>query len=181
MTNWFNKHRLVVGVALAISSLVAGLLMPNPDPATDRTRAGVEVSSLQFADLEGRVSSLRSFQGRVVVLNFFASWCAPCHDEAPILEAWERGHPNRIRLLGVALRDSRPKLKAFMARYGLTFPVMPTTKEGDLARAFGVVGIPHTVFISKSGRVVSQVVGPLTARTLEAGVAEAERATPLGR
>jgi thiol:disulfide interchange protein len=58
----------------------------------------------------------------------------------------------------------------------LTFPVMPTTKEGDLARAFGVVGVPHTIFISKSGRVVSQVIGPLTTRTLEAGVAEAERA-----
>jgi thiol-disulfide isomerase/thioredoxin len=181
MKVWVSKYRLMIGVGLALTSLIAGVLMPNPDPTTDRTRAGTEVSSLQFADLEGRVSSLAAFEGRVMVLNFFASWCAPCRDEAPILEAWQRDHPDRVHVLGVALRDSRPKLEAFMARYGLTFPVTMTTKEGDLARAFGVVGIPHTVFISKTGRVVSQVVGPLTAPTFEARVVEAERAGVLGR
>jgi thiol-disulfide isomerase/thioredoxin len=175
MTTWVRRYRLTFGVGLAVVSLVVGVLMPNPDPTTDRTRAGIKVTSLQFADLEGRVSSFKQFQGRVVVLNFFASWCAPCRDEAPILEAWQQQHPERVQILGVALRDSRSKLEAFMIQYGLTFPVVPTTKEGDLARAFGVVNIPHTVFLSKRGRVVSQVLGPLTAKTLETRVVEAER------
>ncbi|NJK43079.1 MAG: TlpA family protein disulfide reductase [Pleurocapsa sp. SU_196_0] len=178
---WVNKYRLTLGVGLAIASLVAGLLMPNPDPTTDRSQAGTRVPSLSFADLEGQPRRLEDFTGRVLILNFFASWCAPCHTEAPILESWLETNPNRVQVLGVALRDSKAKLRDFMTRYGLTFPVTMTTKEADLARAFNVVGIPRTVFISKEGRVVSQVIGPLTRQTLEARVVEAERAELPGR
>jgi cytochrome c biogenesis protein CcmG, thiol:disulfide interchange protein DsbE len=174
VTRWLTQHRAALAVALGCASLIAGLLMPNPDPRVDRTRAGTPVPALSFADLEGRQLNLEDFQGRVLILNFFASWCAPCHTEAPILETWLETNPGRVQVLGVTLRDSRPNLEAFMTRYSLRFPVTMTTKEADLARAFGVVGIPQTVFISRNGRVVSKVIGPLTPQTLEARVAEAE-------
>jgi cytochrome c biogenesis protein CcmG, thiol:disulfide interchange protein DsbE len=170
----FKKYRLTLGVTLGLSSLVAGLLMPNPDSMVDRTRAGTRVPSISFADLEGRRWNLEDFHGRVLILNFFASWCAPCHTEAPILETWLETNAGRVQVLGVALRDSKSKLRDFMTRYGLSFPVTMTTREADLARAFEVIGIPQTVFISRDGRVVSKVIGPLTTKTLEARVAEAE-------
>jgi cytochrome c biogenesis protein CcmG, thiol:disulfide interchange protein DsbE len=174
VTRWLTQHRATLAVVLGVLSLVAGLLMPNPDSTVDRTRAGTRVPSLPFADLEGRRWNLEDFHGRVLILNFFASWCAPCHDEAPILETWLKSNPDRVHVLGVALRDSTSNLEAFMTRYSLTFPVTMTTKEADLSRAFGVVGIPQTVFISQAGRVVSTVIGALTPQTLEARVAEAE-------
>jgi cytochrome c biogenesis protein CcmG, thiol:disulfide interchange protein DsbE len=87
-----------------------------------------------------------------VVMNFFASWCTPCKREAPMLERTWRAYKGRgVRFVGVATHDSRTDARTFVARQGITYPVV-IDGEGSLTRAMGLFGLPETFFISPEWR-----------------------------
>jgi cytochrome c biogenesis protein CcmG/thiol:disulfide interchange protein DsbE len=112
-----------------------------------------------------RLSSLR---GKVVVVNFWASWCAPCKDEAPLLErAWRRWRARGVVILGVNAQDFTSDARAFVRRYGLTYPSVHDA-AGETLERYGVTGFPETWFVNREGRLVAErVQGPLTAVQLE--------------
>jgi cytochrome c biogenesis protein CcmG/thiol:disulfide interchange protein DsbE len=120
--------------------------------------------ALRLPDLRrpARTVSLRGLRGRVVLVNFFASWCAPCRDEAPMLERWQR----RLRarggtVLGVDAVDARPDALAFVRRMRLTYPIARDV-DGSEARRYGVAGYPESALLDRSGRVVAIARGPLS-------------------
>jgi cytochrome c biogenesis protein CcmG, thiol:disulfide interchange protein DsbE len=99
--------------------------------------------------------SLASLRGRVVVLNFWASWCEPCRTEAPLLretQAKLAGH--RATVLGVTYRDTTSDSRDFVRHYRLTFPEV-RDGDGDFARAYGTNQLPETFVIDRAGRVVA--------------------------
>lgn len=120
-----------------------------------------------------RLSSLR---GRVVVLNFWASWCIPCKSEAPLLEAaWQRYRRQGLVVLGVDAQDFKSDARHFIRRYGLTYPSVADGSGSTLDR-YGVSGFPETWFIDRRGRLVAEHVnGPLTAERLTRDIALAQR------
>ena len=125
-------------------------------------------------DTDGKLS-LAALRGKVVVMNFWASWCVPCKEEAPILQAAsQRWAGNGVVFVGVDEQDLRGPARAFMKRYGITYPLI--SDDGPLVGHFGVTGFPETFFIDRRGRVIPpHVTGVVTHALLEKGIRRALR------
>ncbi len=128
--------------------------------------------TLPALDGNGEIS-LDGFRGRAVVVNFWASWCAPCREEAPLLEAAWREHRGRgLVVLGVDARDLAADGRAFVREFALTYPNV-YDGPGKIADSFGLTGVPETYFVDREGRVVHLVSGPLTEVSIEEGIERA--------
>lgn len=100
-------------------------------------------------------SSLASYRGTVVVLNFWASWCEPCRVEAPLLQrAQQTLRAHRATVLGVSYLDASPDSQAFVRRYHLTYPELRDT-DGEFARAYGTNQLPESFIVDRFGHVVA--------------------------
>jgi cytochrome c biogenesis protein CcmG/thiol:disulfide interchange protein DsbE len=115
--------------------------------------------------------SLASLRGKAVVLNFWASWCGPCKDEAPMLEsAWKRYRDKGVVVLGVDAQDFDVDAERFVDRAGITYPVV-RDKHGSTLGHYGVTGFPETWFVDRQGRLVGEhVSGPLTQEELDRNI-----------
>jgi cytochrome c biogenesis protein CcmG/thiol:disulfide interchange protein DsbE len=111
----------------------------------------------------GTPIALEALRGKVVVVNFWASWCNPaCYDEAPVLErAWRTYRDRGVVVVGVDMQDTPDAAQAFIERFGLTFPNAPDV-GGKLAVEYGVYGVPETFFVDRRGRIHAKHVGALT-------------------
>ena len=161
---------LPLAVALCAAALLAllayGLDRNEPDRGIERALAQGERRPAPKLDLpmlwgEGR-GSLGSYRGRVVVLNFWASWCAPCRDEAPLLERWHRRiEPQGGTVLGVDALDSTDDAREFVRRFGISYPNVRDV-SGERLRPFGIAAYPETFVIDRRGRIAALVRGPVT-------------------
>ncbi len=114
--------------------------------------------------------------GKPVVVNFWASWCVPCADEAPILEAAWRRDRQRVTFVGVDVQDVDADALAFIRKYGISYP-NGSGNAGPISVSYGMRGVPETYFVSPDGRVVRKWNGPLTAAGLDQFLAELQRAS----
>jgi len=134
---------------------------PAPAPVTapaappfdpDRAVVGSPAPEIVLPTTDGRTVRLADLRGRPVVLNFFASWCRPCEEEMPALEALARD--GRVGVVGVTYRDSPADARAFVKRLGVTFPTLIDDDTASaVARAYGVRSPPMTFFIDSRGRI----------------------------
>jgi len=115
--------------------------------------------------------SLADFRGKVVVLNFWASWCQPCKQEAPRLEAaWRRYREQGVVVLGVDAQDFRSDGQRFVERFGVTYPIAHDRNGSTLGR-YGLTGFPETWFVGRDGRLVGErVTGELSEEALERNI-----------
>jgi cytochrome c biogenesis protein CcmG/thiol:disulfide interchange protein DsbE len=111
------------------------------------------------------------------VVNFWASWCGPCEDEAPVLEAaWREHRDEGLVVVGIDYDDFRTDARRFAEKNGMTYPLV-YDRGGEMAKAYGLTGVPETFFIDRRGRLVGEpVVGGIEARDelrerFEAGLA----------
>ena len=119
--------------------------------------------------------SLESLRGKVVVLNFWASWCGPCKKEAPLLEAaWQAWRDRGVVVVGVDAKDFTGDAKRFMRRYGVTYPNVHDG-SGDLEEPYGLLAYPETFFVDRRGRIVEHVIGQIHERAeIDAGIRVAQ-------
>ena len=119
----------------------------------------VKAPDFTLKNLEGSEVSLNDFEGKVVFLNFWATWCGPCRAEMPSMERlWQRFKEENFVILAVDLRESREEVVSFMEEHGLTFPVLLDSK-GRIGSMFGARAIPTTYLIDFAGEVVGRAVG----------------------
>ena len=106
------------------------------------------VPDFELPVLGGGTMSSEDLKGSPVVLNFFASWCAPCREEAPVLqEAWERYRDEGVRFVGVNVQDTAAGARAFVREFGITYPVVRDADQ-DVAEDLRVYGLPQTFFVT---------------------------------
>ena len=134
-------------------------------PAPDFTLAALSTHSAS-------ATSLASFKGKPVVINVWNSTCAPCVQEAPLLQTeWQRvqAQGQAVVFLGIDFQDARSDGLSFLQKYGITYPNV-LDASGSVAISYGVTGTPETIFIDRRGMVVQKVIGELTAQTLESNL-----------
>lgn len=152
------RRAVVVFVpALAfIGLLTYGLLTSAPQ----RIDAGTRLPAFELTRLdEEGVMTEGDLAGAPVVINFWASWCIPCKEEAELLqETYERYRDEGVVFLGVNIKDADVDAQAFIDEYGITYPVVSDPSE-ELARDLGVKGIPETFFIDADGAFVGTAAG----------------------
>lgn len=138
---------------------------------------GGDDARLLDLDAAGAVARVEQHEGATpVLLNLWASWCAPCRDEAPVLAAAERRYRGRVAFLGINYQDSHEGARAFLDTFSIRFPSV-FDPSGAVAREFGLRGIPVTVILDRDGAEIFRRVGTLTESEL---VAALERAVAAG-
>jgi cytochrome c biogenesis protein CcmG, thiol:disulfide interchange protein DsbE len=191
---------VILGVGLFLGLLAYGLVTSAPSTRLDESLAGgeaaeapdFELSVLEEGtlpkSLEPRLTSamaddrlsLRELRGTPVVLNFWASWCIPCREEAPLLEkGWQRYGPRGILFLGLNMQDLTDDARDFLEEFGITYPTI-RDPINDVARDYGATGIPETYFISRQGKVIGHVIGVVSKRQLANGAIAARTGDVMG-
>jgi cytochrome c biogenesis protein CcmG/thiol:disulfide interchange protein DsbE len=134
-------------------------------PLEGLREAGADVPGFSTADLK---------RGEVTVVNFFASWCAPCVQEHPLLMAMKQ--EAGLRIVGVNYKDPAPGGRRFIGRYGNPYAAVGVDADGRAAIEWGVYGMPETFIVDGEGRIVWKHVGPITREALEIQIMPAIRA-----
>jgi len=111
--------------------------------------------------LGGESASLSSYKGKVVFLNFWATWCPPCREEMPSMETlYKRYKDKGLEMLAINLSENTNTVRQFMDNNGYTFPVMMDS-DGRVGGAYGIRSIPTTLIIDREGKIVAQVIGSI--------------------
>jgi cytochrome c biogenesis protein CcmG/thiol:disulfide interchange protein DsbE len=105
------------------------------------------------------------FKGKVSIVNVWASWCVPCHDEAPLLTAL--ASDTRLQIVGINYKDSPDNARRFLGRYGNPFTAVGVDGNGRGAIEWGVYGVPETFVVGRDGTIVYKMVGPVTPDNLD--------------
>ena len=123
-------------------------------------------------DLNGRTVNLAGMHGKVVLLNFWATWCAPCEAEIPVFSGWQREYaPRGLQVVGISLDDSDAPVRKLVARLHPDYPiVMGDAKLGE--RYGGVLGLPQTYLIDRNGVVRAQFQGTADLKAMESRIKE---------
>ncbi len=158
MTRWFTWLPLAVVAALGL--LFAGYALHHDPHVNPAALVGKPVPAVLLQPLTGGPPQpVRTAGSGPMLINFYASWCAPCVEEAPALVALKaEGTP----ILGVAYKDATDKSQAFLQTYGNPYAAILADPKGRAAVEFGVSGVPETFAVSASGMIVGKHTGPLT-------------------
>jgi cytochrome c biogenesis protein CcmG/thiol:disulfide interchange protein DsbE len=189
----------IVAVGLFIALLAYGIAKQAPDDTIDRSLAdnrsapapGFSLEVLERGILPPRLErrlvpamadgklTLEELRGVPVMLNFWASWCIPCREEAPRLQrGWERWGKRGVLFLGLDMQDLPEDARDFLREFRITYPTI-RDKGKEVSVRYGATGIPETYFITARGRVVAHAIGAMSSEQLNRGIAAARAATPL--
>jgi cytochrome c biogenesis protein CcmG, thiol:disulfide interchange protein DsbE len=154
---------VLVAVVALIALLSYGLASNEPDRGVEQALGSGGREPAPDVELPlldgGGDASLADYRGKVVVLNFWASWCGPCKVESPLLERWHRRLSKQGGLvLGVDVQDIDGDARAFVDEFGLTYPML-RDGPGDLRDEFGILGLPETFVVDRQGRIAAVVRG----------------------
>jgi thiol-disulfide isomerase/thioredoxin len=162
-------------LAVACGSAAAGVyvynsrLKPAPDPAAQLAR-------LNLPDADGRQVDLARWQGKILVVNFWATWCAPCREEMPVLvRAQQKYAGNGVQLVGIAI-DSADKVRQFGSELSVNYPlVLGGMAALELTQRLGNKAgvLPYTLILDRAGRTVLSHLGPITEPELDQAIARA--------
>ena len=145
-------YRLGSGDPARIPSALIGRPVPQTDlpPVEGLVQDGQQLPGLTAA----------AFKDNVTLVNVWASWCVPCHDEVPMLD--ELAKDKRIRLVGINYKDQADNARRFIGRYGNPFNAVGADPKGRAAIEWGVYGVPETFVVGRDGRIAYKLVGPIT-------------------
>jgi peroxiredoxin len=157
-SRWINTVFVVIGLLVAFVGLPAfdGWSMGSRVPTV-----GTQAEDFRLTDLEGKSQSLGQYRGKIVLVNFWATWCKPCTTEMPAMQTvYEKLRDKNFVVLAINELEDDEKVREHIKQYGHTFPVL-MDHDNKVANQFGVFGLPVSVFIDQEGRVQEYIKGGL--------------------
>jgi cytochrome c biogenesis protein CcmG/thiol:disulfide interchange protein DsbE len=172
------KRRLAVSLPLVFFLALAALFFfrlgsgdPSRIPSALIGRPAPETSLVPVPGLLARDGTqlpgieATGFKGAVTLINVWASWCIPCHDEAPLLNALSED--SRIRVVGINYKDQPDNARRFLGRYGNPFAAAGADGNGRASMEWGVYGVPETFLVGRDGKIAYKLVGPITEANIQ--------------
>ena len=154
---------LATGAGLSAMDAVPGA------QAQERSLVGRAAPAIAAKDFDGQVVRLREYRGKVVLLNFWASWCGPCKVEMPTFARWQKQYGGRLQVLGVSMDDDAGAAKAAAGKLGIDYPVvMGTAAMGNSYG--GVYGLPVSFVIDAEGRIRAEYDGGNHVKEIQAEI-----------
>ncbi len=161
----WRRLLLTLAIVLVPVALLAYGLRGDPR-SVPSPLVGTSAPEFSLPALGGGQAKLADFRGRVLVLNFWASWCVPCREEAPALEAmWQHYRDRGVAVIGVNIQDQEPAAREFMAATRTTFPNVVDAR-GLTSIAYGIYGVPETFVIDRAGRIRFKQIGAADVKAL---------------
>ena len=173
-----GRRRLLVLLPLAVFLALAALFLfrlgsgdPSRIPSALIGRPAPDTNLAAVPGLNARDGrpmpgiAAADFKGAVTLVNVWASWCVPCHDEAPLLDALSAD--KRIRIVGINYKDQPDNARRFLGRYGNPFVAAGADGNGRASMEWGVYGVPETFIVGRDGAIAYKLVGPITEANLE--------------
>lgn len=141
---------------------------------------GMQAEDFRLTDLEGKPQSLSQYRGKIVLLNFWATWCKPCTTEMPAMQtAYDKLRDKGFVVLAVNELEDDAKVREHIKQYGHTFPVL-MDRDNKVANQFGVFGLPVSVFIDREGRVQEYIKGGLlTEQKIDDAISRIQKQEPV--
>lgn len=170
------RHKLrsgVIAACVAVSLALVGWASTSSHAAAapDPMAAAFSVPVLTHSGPATARVSLSGYAGKPLIVNFFASWCAPCQRETPLMARFYRAEHGRVTVLGVDVNDSSSAALAFVHKTGVGYPVVADPAPMAATLAYGVVALPQTFFLNAQHRIVKRVISAVTLTDLRTGVA----------
>jgi thiol-disulfide isomerase/thioredoxin len=166
-----KSAQFALAAIIAVGAAAAGYALNAWWRADAEAEASAALLSVQLTDLNGKPRSIDAWRGRVLVVNFWATWCTPCREEIPVFVRLQRRHGARgLQLIGVAI-DQREQVDAFVRDFGINYPVLLGSLDAvEISRRAGNRrgALPFTLMIDRSGRLVGTHLGIVKEAKLEA-------------
>jgi cytochrome c biogenesis protein CcmG/thiol:disulfide interchange protein DsbE len=166
------RRRLIVFLPLALFLGLAALFFlrlgggdPSrvPSALIGRPAPDTPLPPVEGLSLPGITPAI--FAGKVTLVNVWASWCVPCHDEAPLLH--NLAQDQRIQVVGIDYKDQPENARRFLGRYGNPFAAAGADANGRASIEWGVYGVPETFIVGRDGRIAYKLIGPISPENLE--------------
>ena len=159
---------MAVVVVVLVGAVIAGILLTSGGKKAGSAAGGEVAPNFTLPNIQdGKDSiSLSSYKGTPVLVNFLATWCVPCKDEMPLLEAAHKKWGSKVQFIGIDRQDYKPDALAFAQRTHVTYPLV-SDPNATLDGAYRLRGMPTSVFIDRDGRIVERVTGPVTKAQLD--------------
>ena len=162
MPVWVISRRLKVIMKKIAVLILAGCLVLFITACGESPVASVGKPAPDFdtVDMEGKVWSLSKLKGKVVFVNFWATWCAPCREEMPAMQKlYEMMPKDKFEMLALFNNDKKPVAKNFVAKLGLTMPIL-SDEYNFAGTKYGLTGLPETFIVDKKGVIREKFIGP---------------------
>ena len=163
-----RQTRLLAGVVAAVAVIVALLASGlGRDPSVIASPlVGRTAPDFTLPQLDGPPVTLSKLRGQIVIINFWASWCAECQVEQAVLDqTWQRFQDAGVIMVGVDFEDETGAARSYVSTADVTYPIVEDA-DSSTALAYGLRGVPETFVVNQSGRIVDHVIGPVDAATL---------------
>jgi cytochrome c biogenesis protein CcmG, thiol:disulfide interchange protein DsbE len=158
----------LIAVVLTVSAYFRNAGGMNPGAGGPAMLAGAPAQSFPLESLAGGNGALEDYRGKVVLVNLWATWCAPCRSETPALEQLYRTNQGRgLVVLGIDQGESRAAATKFAHELSLTYPILIDTEQ-RYGRAYAAIGLPTSVLVDRTGRIVQGVDGERTLAEFQA-------------
>jgi peroxiredoxin len=149
---------------------VAGCSLPGTGPSRPQAAPSKPAPDFRLAGLDGRDHALGDYRGKVVVLNFWATWCIPCRAEIPDLEHEHRAQdPGKVAIVGIDWKESAVSAQSFIHDIGATYPTL-LDADGRVYDQYGVSALPQTFVLDAGGKIVSSRTGIASRDQMEAEI-----------